>query len=240
MTAGYNGSGTYVLGYNFVTEAASPPIEISKLKAEFDALAVGLSTVICRDGQSTVSANLPMNAKKITGLADATADTDALNRQTADARYVLASTIETKYKASDETVNDSNTLQDDDDLASFTIAAATIYQIEGLFRVNNEANGGFKFALTTDQTKQWSSVGAKLNGSVATDEIDTDYTTAAALQFTGNGSTGVNLIRVWGLFLSHATVAGTLKLQWAQYAATVQDTKLLTGSFIRLTALGTA
>jgi hypothetical protein len=95
MTAGYNGSGTYVLGYNFVTEAASPPIEISKLKAEFDALAVGLTTVICRDGQSTISANIPFNNKKITGLADATLDTDALNRQTADGRYLLGMTAKT-------------------------------------------------------------------------------------------------------------------------------------------------
>lgn len=35
---------------------------------------------------------LNMNSQKITGLANATAATDALNRQTADARYYLAST----------------------------------------------------------------------------------------------------------------------------------------------------
>lgn len=35
---------------------------------------------------------LNMNSKKITSLADATTDTDALNRQTADSRYYLATT----------------------------------------------------------------------------------------------------------------------------------------------------
>lgn len=84
----YNGSGTFVLLYNFVTEAGSAPIEISKLKAEFDGLATGLSTAIARDGQSVVSHDIPFNNKKITGLANAAADADALNRVTADGRFV--------------------------------------------------------------------------------------------------------------------------------------------------------
>lgn len=42
-------------------------------------IANGLSNCICRDGQSTISANIPFNNKKITGLANGTAATDAAN-----------------------------------------------------------------------------------------------------------------------------------------------------------------
>jgi len=42
-------------------------------------IADGLSNCICRDGQSTISANIPFNNKKITGLATGTARTDAAN-----------------------------------------------------------------------------------------------------------------------------------------------------------------
>ncbi len=40
-------------------------------------LAAGISTAICRDGQSTVTANIPMNSKKFTGMAPGTARTDS-------------------------------------------------------------------------------------------------------------------------------------------------------------------
>lgn len=55
---------------------------------EMDGIATGLSNVICKDGQTTVTANIPFNNRKITGLGDATAAADALNRQSGDARYL--------------------------------------------------------------------------------------------------------------------------------------------------------
>ena len=73
----FNGSGTYVRTINWTTEAASPPIEISKLDTEIDDLATALSTCIARDGQSTISAAIPFNSQRITGLGTATARTDA-------------------------------------------------------------------------------------------------------------------------------------------------------------------
>lgn len=81
-------SGTYSLDYTFATEAASPPIAISKLDTQFQGIATALSTCILRDGTGLPSANIPWNNKKITGLADATDDADALNRQAADARFL--------------------------------------------------------------------------------------------------------------------------------------------------------
>lgn len=40
-------------------------------------VAEGISTAICKDGQSTVDANIPMNSKKFTGLAAGSARTDS-------------------------------------------------------------------------------------------------------------------------------------------------------------------
>lgn len=62
-------------------------IDATKMDAEMDGMATALSTMIARDGQSTVSASIPFNNQKITGLGDATAATDAMNRQTGDARW---------------------------------------------------------------------------------------------------------------------------------------------------------
>jgi len=85
----FNGSGTFSRLYNWVTDKANAvKITASRMDDEFDGVATGLSNCLTRDGQSPPSQNIPFNNKRITGLADATADTDALNRQSADARYV--------------------------------------------------------------------------------------------------------------------------------------------------------
>lgn len=87
----FDGSGVYSLTYTWATEAASPPIAISKLDTEMAGIATGLSLCVLRNGNGVPTADTPWNDKKITGLADATAATDALNRQTADTRYGVKS-----------------------------------------------------------------------------------------------------------------------------------------------------
>ena len=85
----YNGSGTFARLYNWVTDRNNTiKIRADRMDAEMDGFADGLTNAICRDGQSTVAANIPWNNKKITGLGDATADTDAVNRQSGDARWM--------------------------------------------------------------------------------------------------------------------------------------------------------
>ena len=58
----FNGSGTFSLTYTWATEAASPPIAISKLDTQEQDIAAGLSNCITRDGQTTITANIPFNA----------------------------------------------------------------------------------------------------------------------------------------------------------------------------------
>ena len=86
----FNGSGTFARLYNWVTDKANAvKITASRMDDEFDGIAAGLSNCMTRDGQSPPAQDIPFNNKRITGLGDATTNTDALNRQSADARYVL-------------------------------------------------------------------------------------------------------------------------------------------------------
>src|SRR5574341_1913677 len=74
----FNGSGTFNRLYNWVVDRdAGTKILASKMDDEMDGMATGLSTAICRDGQSTITGNIPFNSNKITGLAAGTAATDA-------------------------------------------------------------------------------------------------------------------------------------------------------------------
>ena len=97
----YNGSGTFVRLYNWVTDRnAGVKIQAVRMDAELDGIATGLSNAVTKDGQTTITANIPFNNKKITGLGDATVDTDALNRQSADARYAKITDIDEYLSAS--------------------------------------------------------------------------------------------------------------------------------------------
>lgn len=80
--------GVFSRVYTWATEQLSPPIEIAKLDTQETDFATALSNCILRDGTGLPTAATPWNSQKITGLGDATAAADALNRQTADARYL--------------------------------------------------------------------------------------------------------------------------------------------------------
>lgn len=72
----FNGSGTFVRLYNWVNDAASNiKIRADRMDAETDGIATGLSTCITKDGQTTITANLPMAGFKHTGVADGSAVT---------------------------------------------------------------------------------------------------------------------------------------------------------------------
>lgn len=84
----FNGSGTFLRLFSWQTDRANGiKIRADRMDSEMAGVAAGLSNCITRDGQSSVSADIPWNNKKITGLANATGDAHALNRQTGDGRY---------------------------------------------------------------------------------------------------------------------------------------------------------
>lgn len=74
----FNGSGSFVRVYNWVNDAnASVNITASRFDTEDSGFATGLSNCITKDGQQTVTQNIPWNNKKITGLGAGTGATDA-------------------------------------------------------------------------------------------------------------------------------------------------------------------
>ena len=84
----YNGSGSFIRLYNWVTDRANGvKIRADRSDAELDGIAAGLSNAICKDGQTTITADIPFNNHKLTGLGDASAAADAMNRQSGDARW---------------------------------------------------------------------------------------------------------------------------------------------------------
>lgn len=67
--AAFNGAGTFVRSYNWVNDAANAiAILPDRFDTEMDGIATGLSTCILKDGTQTITADIPWNSKKITGL----------------------------------------------------------------------------------------------------------------------------------------------------------------------------
>lgn len=73
----FNGSGVFVRLYNWVNDAAANiKIRADRMDNEMDGMAVGLSTCITKDGQTTITANLPMAGFRHTGIGNAAARND--------------------------------------------------------------------------------------------------------------------------------------------------------------------
>lgn len=71
--------GTFTRLYNWVNDAAGGiKILASRMDAEMNGFATGLSTCVTKDGQTTITANLPMSGFKHTNVANATALTEYL------------------------------------------------------------------------------------------------------------------------------------------------------------------
>lgn len=76
----FNGSGVFNRIYNWVNDKANGyKITASRMDGEFDGIATGLSNCITKDGQTTISANIPFSTYKLTSLGSGTARTDAIN-----------------------------------------------------------------------------------------------------------------------------------------------------------------
>jgi len=72
----FNGSGSFSAPAASFPAVTATTIDSSKFNAVVNDLASGLTSVITKDGQTTVTANLPMATYRHTGVSDATALTD--------------------------------------------------------------------------------------------------------------------------------------------------------------------
>lgn len=90
----FNGAGTFTRVYNWVSDKANGiKITASRMDGEFDGVANGLSNCITKDGQTTISANIPFANYKITGLGAGSSRNDSINLgQVQDGTYTYLGT----------------------------------------------------------------------------------------------------------------------------------------------------
>jgi len=73
----FNGSGTFVRLYSWATDKANGiKVRADRSDNELNGIATGLSTCITKDGQTTVTANLPMAGFRHTGVGNGSARND--------------------------------------------------------------------------------------------------------------------------------------------------------------------
>lgn len=78
----FNGSGTFNLIYNWQNDAAQGlNISSSRMEAQEQDIAAGLSLCITKDGQQTPTASLPMGGFRLTNMGNATAQGNAVSVQ---------------------------------------------------------------------------------------------------------------------------------------------------------------
>jgi len=134
-------------------------------------------------------------------------------------------------KASDETVNNSNALQDDDDLVS-AVAANTNYIFRFVLFFTGNIAADIKFAITVPAAVtflRWGSGQMKYN--VDGYNISMSPVVAASGTSTPVASRGATEAQfIIDGVLSNGANAGNLQLQWAQNVANASDTQVLPGS----------
>lgn len=138
-------------------------------------------------------------------------------------------------KEADETVNNSVTLQDDDDL-TFTMTADKIYAFTMALLVTGNAAADFKLNIdvassgTADYLLTYANTGGSFTGEMKWEGENTSVFTAVSWHRT------VSAIAT-GMLICDGTNR-LVKLQWAQASAHASNTQLLKGSWLAYEELG--
>lgn len=141
-------------------------------------------------------------------------------------------------KSTDETVSNSTTLQNDDELV-LSVAANYVYHYLLVAIYGAGTTADYKWALTypSDATlvltaEQWSTAATPVKNQAT----DPAYTTGTALASGGWGVSSYVQILAYGILVMGST-AGSLQYQWAQNSAVVENTVTKAGSYMLLNRL---
>lgn len=147
--------------------------------------------------------------------------------------------ITTKIKPQDESIANSTTLQDDNDLTEFNLEKDTAYLVEISLGVTGSSNfGGPKFQLVFSETPQHATglYNFLNNGDSVIANAQITLTSATTASVTLAAAGGV--LTVSGYVESNAGAGGTVKLQWAMGTGGVSTTMFVKkGSYMRLTKI---
>lgn len=137
--------------------------------------------------------------------------------------------VRSRFKAADEIVNNSNVLQNDDDLF-FPVGANDIWQVDVLLIINSTAVADFKHT--------WSlpAGGVGHHGQLLVPTGDVPLASIAAT--FSDGGTGADAYMRYQFTYWGGGTAGIVRLQWAQGTAQVSDTKVKAGSYISMRRIG--
>lgn len=131
---------------------------------------------------------------------------------------------ELAYKAADETVNNSTTLQNDDDLV-VALDANSYYAVSAFLRHNTSATADYWYSFTVPSGATGWRFFCENNDTVCRSE---DMT----VTLNGVGASADEAGMMTGTIFTGGS-AGNLQLQWAQKTAEVSDTKILQGSWLK-------
>jgi len=233
----FNGSGTFSRIYNWSQDAANAiPIMSARMDTEDNGFATGLSNCICKDGQTTITADIPLNGHKLTGIATATAAQDGLNLGTGDGRYLKILDTLRVFKSAVTTRN-TQVLADDPDLIIPITTAGTylIRHFASFYQSSAGSDGGLKSELF--YTGTWSqNTPFGVTGFAATVAFASQGISAMPAVYMNYSSIDPVAFSDWLLLTGTIFVAtaGNLSIRWAQGSVSGRTTALGPGSYLEL------
>lgn len=211
-----------------------------------DALGAGSGTLTFETGRQVVASNLGIefsesdtNPTCAAGNYTVYADTSesklkkCQNGTVSDLSATSSVTTGSVWKASDESVTSSTTMQDDNELF-FAMDANSKYSFHGVISYEGGQTGDFKFQFTVPSgaTGRRHSLHAQSTATSCSSAGQNTWGGPITTAVTGIGATGAQCEAIVDGFVSTAGTAGTLQLQFAQDTSDVTATTIKAGSFL--------
>lgn len=146
--------------------------------------------------------------------------------------YALETWNTRKVKTSDETINNNDTLQNDDTIVQ-AIGANEEWAFDILLDITTTATADFKFSFTLPASASGTLIALYQEDNVTMTAVGTNPIAGAGAvtgTFLLDDAATEGVLHIKGSVLN-STNAGNIQLQWAQSPATVTDTIVRAGSY---------
>ncbi|MEU2924205.1 hypothetical protein ABZ636_03960 [Streptomyces sp. NPDC007251] len=141
-------------------------------------------------------------------------------------------------KTADETVTNSVTVQDDDQLTA-AVAASSVYLVEGFILYDGDTTGDFRltFAGPAGASMDWTPNGLATSQATGTGSMKLDRLPLGTEETLGASGAGVKAVALPRGILTTGSTAGNLTLRWAQAVASATASTVFANSWLRLTKI---
>lgn len=235
-----NGSGTYSLYTPGNPVVTGTTVSSSTTNNTLNDIASALSQSIAADGQTPITADIPMNSHKMTGLAAGTTAGDALSYGQSGATLtaaVLTSTLGvalTAVKTSATSRSLTTVAADDPDL-KFTLPAG-VWKVDAFLYLSSVGAGGITADLAIGGTTMSSSDGTRF--WMANDSVLRAGTTNNG--YSQTAITNSTLQPNWLHYQATVTAPGgtSLSVQWAQASSNAATSSVQKNSYLTALKVG--